>query len=115
MAVSAGFRSFVLGQLEALGDVTGRSMFGGVGFYKGDVFFAIAARDVLYLKVDDQNAGMFVEAGMRPFKPFKGRPGTMRYYEVPLAVLESAPELVRWARMSVAVAARAEGVRGPKN
>jgi TfoX/Sxy family transcriptional regulator of competence genes len=30
----------------------------------------------------------------------------MRYYSVPVAVLESAPELTRWARKAVVVAGK---------
>jgi len=73
------FRSFVLDQLEELGDVTPRSMFGGVGLYHRGVFFGIIARDVLYLKVDDRNRPDYRGAGMKPFKPYRDRPGTMQY------------------------------------
>ena len=100
---SVGFRTFVLDQLEPL-NVTPRSMFGGTGLYAGGVFFGIIAMDRLYLKVGDSNRSMFERAGSRPFKPYPGRPLTMRYYEVPVTVLESAPELERWARRSVIVA-----------
>jgi DNA transformation protein len=100
--VSAAFRQYVLDQLEELGDVTARSMFGGVGLYHRGIFFGIIARDVLYLKADDRNRQDYVSAGMRPFKPYPDRSATMQYYEVPLGVLESGRELARWARRAVA-------------
>jgi DNA transformation protein and related proteins len=100
---SDSFRQFVLDQLEPL-DVVPRSMFGGTGLYSGGVFFGIIARDVLYLKVDDETRPKYDKAGMKPFKPYAGRPTTMKYYEVPLEVLESAPELERWARAAVSAA-----------
>jgi TfoX/Sxy family transcriptional regulator of competence genes len=100
------FRQFVLDQLESL-DVTSRSMFGGTGLYARGVFFGIIAIDRLYLKVDDTNRAMFERKGMKPFKPYAHRPVTMKYYEVPVSVLESAPELERWARLSIAAAERA--------
>ena len=103
---SAGFAAFVLDQLDELGEVTARKMFGGVGLYSGGVFFAIIARDTLYLKVDEQTRGAFEAAGSAPFRPYGTRGGTIRYYSVPLAVLESAPELTRWAREAVKVARR---------
>src|SRR2546421_383285 len=56
------FRSFVLDQLEEIGDVTPRSMFGGVGLYHRGVFFGIIARDVLYLKVDEGNRSDYTRA-----------------------------------------------------
>jgi len=104
LKVSDAFKRFVLDQLEELGDVTPRAMFGGVGLYHAGVFFGLLARDTRFLKVDDSNRPDYEAAGMAAFKPYPGRGGTMRYYAVPLDVLESAPELARWARKAVAVA-----------
>lgn len=107
---SKSFTAFVLDQLGEL-DVTSRSMFGGLGLYSGDLFFAIVARDTLFLKVDDSNRSAFISAGMEPFKPTGDGSGTMKYYSVPLDVLESAGELERWARASIDVARRAGSSR----
>jgi len=104
LKVSDAFKRFVLDQLEELGDVTPRSMFGGVGLYHAGVFFGLLARDTLYLKIDDSSRPDYEAAGMAAFRPYRGRGGTMRYYAVPLDVLESAPELARWARKAVAAA-----------
>jgi len=104
LKVSDGFKRFAFDQLEELGDVTAKAMFGGVGLYHAGVFFGLLARDTLYLKVDDSNRPDYEAAEMKPFKPYPGRSGTMRYYAVPLAVLESAPELVVWAGRAIAVA-----------
>jgi len=112
MRVSDSFKAFVLAQLDELGDVTPRSMFGGVGLYHRDVFFGIIARDVLYLKVDAANRGDYERADMKPFKPYRDRPGTMQYYSVPVDVLESAFELAAWARKAVD-AARRSSARTP--
>ncbi len=107
MSVTDGFIEFVIDQLAAVGPVTSKRMFGGAGLYAGDVFFAILAGDRLYLKVDDFNRGDFEAAGMGPFRPYGDDSEVMQYYEVPLAVLEDADELVRWARKAVAVAVAA--------
>ena len=104
LKVSAGFKSFVLDQLEELGDVTARSMFGGVGLYHRGVFFGILARDTLYLKVGDSNLADYERAGMKPFRPYPNRAGKMRYYSVPLEALENAAELAAWARKAIRVA-----------
>jgi len=108
LTVSAAFKTFVLNQLDELGDVTPRAMFGGVGLYYRDVFFGIVARDVLYMKVDDSNQPAYERAGMRPFMPYPGRDETARskYYAVPTEILESASDLASWARKSVAAAER---------
>jgi DNA transformation protein and related proteins len=104
LRVTDSYKRFVLDQLEELGDVKARSMFGGLGLYHRDLFFGIVAADVLYLKVDDTTRGDYERAGMGPFAPYPGRTSSSRYYAVPLAVLESAEELARWARRAINVA-----------
>jgi DNA transformation protein len=104
--VTDAFKSFVLDRLEDLGEVTPRAMFGAIGLYRRGVFFGIVAGDVLYLKVDDVTRPAFERASMAAFKPYPDRPGTMQYYAVPTNVLESATDLVEWARRAVAVAER---------
>ena len=111
LKVTGAFKSFVLDQLEELGDVVPRSMFGGVGLYCDGVFFGIIARDVLYLKVDHSSRPDYERAGTQPFKPYPGRPSTMQYYAVPVGVLESSVDLVEWARKAVAIATRAASAR----
>jgi DNA transformation protein len=108
LKVSDGFKSFVLDQLEELGDVTPKSMFGGVGLYHRGIFFGILAHDTVYLKVDEGNRDDYERAGMKAFKPYPGRAGkgTMRYHAVPLEVLESAPELAEWAHKAIKAAER---------
>jgi DNA transformation protein and related proteins len=111
LTVTDAFKRFVLDQLDELGDVTPRAMFGGVGLYYRDVFFGIIARDVLYMKVDDTNQPAYERAGMRPFMPYPDRDETARsrYYAVPTAILECASDLASWARQSVAAAERHAG------
>lgn len=104
LAVSPAFRRFVLDQLEDLGDVLPRSMFGGIGLYRDGLFFGIIAGDVLYLKVDEGTRRDYEAAGMAPFKPYAHRPGSMQYYAVPVGVLESASQLAEWARKAVGAA-----------
>jgi DNA transformation protein len=107
LTVTDAFRAFVLDHLDELGDVTSRSMFGGVGLYCRGLFFGIIARDVLYLKVDGRNRPDCEAAGMKPFKPYADRPTTMQFCAVPLEILESPLDLTRWARKAVAAAERA--------
>ena len=107
MRVSAGFKSFVLDQLHDL-DVTPRAMFGGVGLYCSDIFFGIMAADVLYLKAGPTNQAEFERAGSKPFRPYAERAGTMKYFSVPIEILESMPELVEWVRKAITVGAAAD-------
>jgi DNA transformation protein len=104
MPVSDSFVEFVLEQLDPVGPITSKRMFGGVGVYAGDLFFALLAGDVLYLKADESTRGELEAVGARPFQPYPDRAGTMQYYNVPVAILEDGDELIRWAKKAVAVA-----------
>ena len=108
MSVSDGFRTFVLEQLaRTTPGLRARNMFGGVGLYAGDLFFALMDDDVLYFKVDDNTRARFEELGMRPFRPEGDGGQVMQYFEVPAHVLEDAEALAPWATDAVEVARRA--------
>ena len=122
LRVTDAFRAFVLDQLAELGDVTPRSMFGGVGLYCRGVFFAILAHDRLYFKTDDRSRRDYTRARMPAFRPYRGRsarnsstskssasksPASKSYFAVPLSVLEDPNELTVWARKAVAAGSRA--------
>jgi len=109
MAVSPGFADFVAEQLDGCGPIVTKRMFGGVGIYSDDIFFAIIDNDILYLKVDDSNRKDFEAAGSGPFRPNGEAGETMMYYSVPASVLEDADELVSWGRKAIAVAVAAKG------
>lgn len=87
--------------------IRARNMFGGVGIYAGDHFFALVDDDVLYLKADDTNRPDFERAGMGPFRPFGDGGEVMQYYEVPADVLEGGDELAAWVEKAIDVARRA--------
>jgi DNA transformation protein and related proteins len=107
MAVSGSYRAFVLDQLgRAVPAIRARAMFGGVGIYAGDLFFALLADDTLYFKVDDSNRPDFEGRGMRAFRPYGDQGEEMQYYEVPADLLEEPEALRPWAEKSIAVAAR---------
>ncbi len=105
MAITDEYLQFVLEQLQGLGNVTSRRMFGGVGLYQEGRFFAIIMGDTLYFKVNDANRSDYEARGMSQFRPYPGRPNiSMAYYELPADVLEDAAECAVWARRSVAIA-----------
>lgn len=108
MPVSDSYRAYVLEQLEGIGRLRSRSMFGGVGLYGEDLFFALIANNTLYFKVDESNRDDFTARGMGPFRPFPDKPGyEMQYFQVPADVIEDADTLAEWARKSLRVAAAA--------
>lgn len=108
MAVSTHYLTYVLEQLAGLAGVHTRRMFGGVGFYCDEVFFGLIADDVLYLRVGDSSRGNYTSRGMAQFRPYAHRPHlSMKYYEVPVEVIDDPQELVNWARRAVEVASTA--------
>jgi DNA transformation protein and related proteins len=105
VSVSPTYRTFVIEQLSrARKDLRSKSMFGGVGIYAGDLFFALIDDDLVYFKVDDQNRPAFEARGMGPFMPSDGE--VMQYYQVPEDVLEDPETLRTWMDASIAVAQR---------
>lgn len=99
----ASFSDYVRDQLQDLGPVECRAMFGGHGLYRNGVFFGILYRGRLYFKTDSTTRAAYEEQGMRAFRPRAGQ--TLKnYYEVPPDVLEDADLLVEWAREAVRVA-----------
>jgi DNA transformation protein and related proteins len=105
MPVSSNYLGYVCEQLAGLGAVSSRRMFGGAGLYCDEFFFALVDDDTLYLRVNDANRADFTNRGMGRFRPYPDSPQlSMSYYETPADVLEDAPQLVAWARRSVAAA-----------
>jgi DNA transformation protein and related proteins len=86
----------ILDRLAALGDISARAMFGAHGLYWRGVIFAIAHRERLYLKVNDQSRPAFEALGMGPFRP-NDRQTLKSYYEVPQIVLNDTEALLSWA------------------
>jgi DNA transformation protein len=107
--VTPGFTDFVVEQLDGCGPMTTKRMFGGVGLYSGDTFFAIIDNDVLYLKVDDSTRPDFEREGCEPFRPYGDDRESMNYYSVPVAVLEDAGALRGWGRKAIAAGLAAKG------
>jgi DNA transformation protein len=93
------FGAFVLDQLSALDGVEARPMFGGAGFYLDEVFFGILYQEHLYFRVSADTVGEYRRRKMKPFAPFEKKQGESRgYYEVPIEILESAGDLIKWAQ-----------------
>ena len=113
MAVSPGYQDFVLDQLRlVLPSVRAKRMFGGVGLYAEELFFALIDDDVLYLKVDDETRADFERRGLRPFQPFGEGTAVMQYYQLPEGLLEDPEALRPWAESALAVARRAKRKKG---
>lgn len=102
MAITPSYRAYVLEQLNrAIPPVRARAMFGGVGLYAGDVFFALISNDALYFRTDDTTRPEFESLGMPPFRPFDEHRPVMSYYQLPEEILEDADALREWADRAI--------------
>jgi DNA transformation protein len=86
-------------------------MFGGVGIYSGELFFALIADDTVYFKVDDSNRSDFEERRMAAFRPYGEDGQSMQYYQVPEEIIEDPEALRPWAEKAIAAASRRRRTR----
>lgn len=99
--------------LAPLGCVRTRRMFGGHGAYVDEIFVALIARDVLYLKVDDATRPKFLAAGCAIFEyhTAAGRYGSLGYFSAPAEAMESPALMLPWARLAMMAALRARNAQ----
>ena len=87
----------LVAQLDHLGDIGSRKMFGGVGIFESGSMFAIVTSDAeIYFKEGESNRRRFETAGSTRF-------GKMPYFSVPHTVLDDPEQLAEWAKSSIAV------------
>ena len=108
MGADDPFVDWVLEQLEPLGGVRARRMFGGWGIYRGARMIALIADDRLFLKVDAATRDRFAGAGSTPFVYVGkgGRTVTMTYWELPAEALDDPDATLAWARLALEAALR---------
>ena len=90
------FKDFVLDQLQELGVVEARRMFGGYGLYQDETFFGIIFKGRLYFKTDKTTVSAYRKKKMKPFRP-NPRQTLKSYYQVPVEILEDTERLSEWA------------------
>lgn len=95
----------------SFGTVNVRRMFGGAGVFADGVMFALVARDVIYLKTDEDTVPAFALEGSQPFsyttsKGKQARRVIMSYWRLPERLYDDPDELAQWARTALAVAQR---------
>ena len=105
----------VLDLLTPLGGITRRYMFGGWGFYKDGLFFALIADGRFYLKTGPCNVQEFRDAGLAEwiYKTEKGNM-SMNYHQAPEAALENPAMMSLWAKKGLAAAKEAAAKKKPK-
>lgn len=85
-----------------------RAMFGGYGLYKHGVIFGIIGEGAIYFKVDATNLKEYEAAGSVPFtyRGASGKPISMSYWKVPIAILENEKKLIQWIDKSLSIRKR---------
>lgn len=98
----------MLDLLASVGEVTPRRMFGGTGFYKNGIMFALEAYGRLFLKTDEENRQTFIDAGCEPFRfvDKDGNETVMSYWEPPESALSSPMKMKPWALLGVEASLR---------
>ena len=105
MAVKEEYLNFVKDQLEQIGSFDTKKMFGGVGFFKDGIMFALIAKGIFRFRVDEVNQSDYEGRGMEPYRTKPNTKG-MPYWEVPVDVWEDRDELKVWAEKAIEVAVR---------
>ncbi|MEL1265148.1 TfoX/Sxy family protein [Pseudoxanthomonas putridarboris] len=106
-------RTFLADLFALLGPVALRAMFGGHGLYHDGIIIGIVVDGEVYLKTDAQTQPIFAAAGGEPFVYVsRQRTVAMSYWSVPAEAMESATEMLPWARLAHAAALRT-AVRKP--
>jgi len=96
------FVDYLLEQMQPLGAVSARAMFGGYGIYIDDLMFALVADDVLYLKTHADSLADFERRGLAPFRYERnGKSYNMSYSEAPTEVLDDADSMQAWANKAI--------------
>ena len=107
MAKDSGFVGFLLDQMQWLGPVTSRRMFGGTGLFLDGLMFALVLDDTLYLKADYLNRADFDSVGLLPFSYVRGdREIALSYFQAPEEALDDREMMVDWGNRAYAAALR---------
>ena len=116
MVASDGFAEFLKEQLEPLGRISMRRMFGKTGVFCDGVMFGMITDNTLYFRVDDHNRAIFKEA--EAFPPLNYAKGgaliDLAFWRVPERLIDEPDELLDWARAALAAAKRVAAKRRNK-
>jgi DNA transformation protein len=102
------FITYLLEQLEPLGAIEAKAMFGGFGIYLEGRMFGLVSEDCLYFKADEENRPDYESRALPPFTYMrKGKALSMSYYQVPPEAVEDSEMLCEWGEKAYRAAVRA--------
>ncbi|MEZ5046508.1 MAG: TfoX/Sxy family protein [Chitinophagaceae bacterium] len=103
MAVNNDYIKYITEQLSGVSPFETKKMFGGIGFFKDDVMFAMIGNNAFRLKVNESNQSDFEKYGMKPYQSDSKKKG-MPYWEVPKEIIDNKKQLTLWAKKAIDVA-----------
>ena len=108
MGSSAAFLELLVELMAGFGPVTRKRMFGGAGFFRDGLMFALVSRDTLYLKCDAETAERFDSQNLSAFTyTTKTGPNTiLSYRRAPDVCLEDPDAMTEWCRLAFEAALR---------
>jgi len=116
MAYDPDFGDWVREHFAGLGPIEIKRMFGAGAVYANGMIFALLDDGIVWLKADETNAPLLVQAGARQFTyPTKdGQTMSMAYWSLPEAAMDNPDEAVAWARLSIEVTLRKAKAKRPR-
>lgn len=108
MGLGADYSAFVRDLFAPVGPISIKRMFGGAGVFTQGVMFALIADEQIYLKVDEENEAIFLEAGCEAFTytTKKGVKGVMSFRLMPDECYDDPDLLEGWATTAIEAAFR---------
>ena len=115
MASESAFLRYLLDQLQLIGPVVGRKMFGGYGVFLDGLMFGLIMEDTLYLKIDGDSKQDFEALGLPAFTYPRGNNEiALSYYQTPEEALDDVEMLCTWANRAYLAAIRSAAEKGKK-
>lgn len=96
---------YVLEQLEFLGQVSNRAIFGGIGIFCKERLLGIVVEEMLYLHTGAGNIAEYESRGMPRFRPYPNAFDlSTAHHQVPPEIIQDPAQLKSWARHSLRAA-----------
>ncbi|WP_342362129.1 TfoX/Sxy family protein [Terrarubrum flagellatum] len=113
MVASESFSDFLREQLEPLGHITTRRMFGKTGLFCDGLMLGMVRDDALYFRVDDENRVALKEAASEPPLNYrkKGADIDLSFWRVPDRLFDEPDEFLVWGRAALGAARRVAAKR----
>ena len=93
---------------EAVGPITIKRMFGGLGIYAQGTIIAIETDSEIFLKADAQSAELFAADGARQWRyDGKGKPVFMPYWTIPDDAFDDPDVMAKWVKLALDAGVRA--------